>query len=585
MALIHETQTSDVAVVGTIAATNGTVSITFAGRQSCSAVIAGTWTGTLVIEGSADNSTWVGCWFSPVNTSETFAGIPVPISSTTVSGTYKIFNAGGFAYFRVRASVYLTGPVSVTLVAVNAPLTFTYMTGAIIQQVAVDPHNSNENPLVNIAAGITWEGESCSTLGVAGIQVNLYTTQNCTIYVDQSMDGTNWDITDTFNYYYGLGGNSWTVQATASYFRVRVKNNGAIATTTFRLQTALCPIVEAVPRSLSAAGNLKTDIEEINGIMGTAVKITPIGSLRTSTHTRLVGSTFSGSTFDANFWTKGTPAGSGAANLANGQMTVTTGATINSGIIVNSTRIARYVGGVTNYFRGAIRVPAVVLTGYPSAANVRRWGAFDANNGYFFETDGTNLSVVCRKTASDANKISSGSFNGTVGSAYVLGTNCTLFEIYWTNRSAWFFIDDILIHKFIGATAPLCDTTHLKVGFQTLNSGGCTGANILEVRSGTINRLGEYKTAPQWYHVATNETRVLKQGPGVLHRVMCNSPGGAGNTIILYDDLTAVAGNMIASIDLNKANITGGVFDYELSFNNGLTYVTSASVDMTIIYE
>jgi hypothetical protein len=399
------------------------------------------------------------------------------------------------------------------------------------------------------------------------------------------MNGTNWDITDTFNYYYSLGGNSWTVQATASYLRVRVKNNGAIATTTFRLQTALCPIVEAVPRALSAAGNLRTDIEEINGPLGTSVKISPMGALKTATTTRLIGTTFTGGTFDANFWSKGTPAGSGAATLGNGQMTVTTGATIDSSIIVNSVRIARYVAGICNYFRGAIRVPAVVKTGYPSAANVRRWGAFDATNGYFFEFDGTNLSLVCRKTSSDTNKISSGSFNGTVGSTYVLDTNCNMFEIYWTNKSAWFFINDILIHKFIGATTTLCDTTNLKVGLQTLNSGGNTGANILEVRSSTINRLGEYATAPQWYHVATNETRVLKYGPGVLHKVMCNSPGGAGNTIILYDDLTAVAGNMIASIDLNKANITGGVFDYELSFNNGLTYVTNASVDTTIIYE
>jgi len=136
-----------------------------------------------------------------------------------------------------------------------------------------------------------------------------------------------------------------------------------------------------------------------------------------------------------------------------------------------------------------------------------------------------------------------------------------------------------------GATATLCDTTNLKVGIQTLNSGGCTGANIIEARSATINRLGEYSTAPQWYHVAASETRTLKYGPGTLHKVMCNSPGGAGNTIILYDDLTAVAGSMIATIDLNKANITGGVFDYSLSFNIGLTYVSNSSVDLTVIYE
>ena len=585
MALIHESEVIDVTSTGTIAAKDGVVSITFKGRQSCAAVITGTWNATLVIEGSADNTNWVLCWFSHINTSDVYAGIPVPIKSTTVNGTYKIFNAGGFAYFRVRASVYSTGPVSVTLTAVYAPLTFTYMTGAVIQQVAADPNNSSDNPLVNINAGDTWVGASTSTLGVAGIQVNLKTDQNCTVYVYQSMDGTNFDILDTFNYYYSLGGNSWTVQATASYIKVNVKNNGAVATTTFRLQTALCPIVEAVPRALSVAGNFKTDVEEINGPMGVPVKISPMGNLRTSTTVRLVGTTFIGSTFDTNFRTKGTPTGSGDASLANGQITVTTGATANSSIIVTSVRTARYVAASSNYFRGVIRIPAVIKTGYPSPANVRRWGAFDAVNGYFYETDGTTLSLVCRKNSSDVNKISSGSFNGVNGSTYILDTNVNTFEIYWTNKSAYFFINDILIHKFTGTTAPLCDTTNLKVGFNTINSGGNTGANIIEARSGTINRVGPLNTNPQWYHVATSETRVLKYGPGILHKVTVNTFGSTNNTIILYDDLTAVAGNMIASIDLNKANAATNIYQYDLSFNTGLTYVTNSSVDITIIYE
>jgi len=50
------------------------------------------------------------------------------------------------------------------------------------QNVIADANNSSA---VNVAGGGQFAGLPTSTLGVAGIQVNLNTDQNCEVYVDQ----------------------------------------------------------------------------------------------------------------------------------------------------------------------------------------------------------------------------------------------------------------------------------------------------------------------------------------------------------------------------------------------------------------
>lgn len=121
--------------------------------------------------------------------------------------------------------------------------------------------STGNNSTSNIASGATWTGTGETSLGVVGLQVNFAADQPATVYVDQSMDNTNWDITDSWDVEPNQGC-SRTFQATASYFRVRVKNTGTATTTYLRLQTALCPCVEALPRTLSQRGNLKVSIQE-----------------------------------------------------------------------------------------------------------------------------------------------------------------------------------------------------------------------------------------------------------------------------------------------------------------------------------
>jgi hypothetical protein len=328
-----------------------------------------------------------------------------------------------------------------------------------------------------------------------------------------------------------------------------------------------------------------TAVDEWIGRFGHSVTVSPMGALRTAEAVRLVGASFVGATVDTNYWTKGTPTGTAdwSQTTNPGSLTLSTGTTANSSITVNSQRIARYVAASPNYYRADIRVPAQT-TGTAGYVTTIRFGAFDVNDGYFFQLVQTNplttpiLSVVCRKTTVDT-AVTSGSFNGDYNQYYVLDTNCHTYEIFWTNKNAYFLIDDVLIHTVTGLTVGLVDTQSLKVGLSITNSGNNNANNNFVVRSSTINRLGKEETRPTWkYQAGANTGQVLKYGPGSLHRVICNK--NTGTTITLYDALSAT--NPIGIIDPTSRD----AIDYHLDFYTGLYLVTvGAGIDCTIVYE
>ncbi len=65
---------------------------------------------------------------------------------------------------------------------------------AALQCVYASTDNSYSS---NLTAGAVFYGTKESTLGIAGIQVMLKTDTNCTVTVEQSGIGTNWDIADS----------------------------------------------------------------------------------------------------------------------------------------------------------------------------------------------------------------------------------------------------------------------------------------------------------------------------------------------------------------------------------------------------
>ena len=508
------------------------------------------------------------------------------------------------------------------------------------QNVTADANNSS---LANLAVGAYFVGLPTSTLGVAGLQVAFKSDQNCTIYIDQSrgltagvgtvdtsgttltghstrfqrdfkvgdqiviageattryiativsdvsatitatatgVTGANytfypWDTSDSFSFYAAVANVGFTVQAVNAYWRVRVTNVGTTTSTFLRLDSVLCPIVEAVPRTLDTDGNLKTCTEHIHSIFGRDVVISPMGAMKQAQVTKLVGTGFGG-TLDSNFWTA---SGTGTQTISGDTLILTTNGVSGGTSAIVSTRIARYIIGQSNYFRSNLKCPAVTGT------NTRSWGAYNSSNGYFFTHDGTTLSVVCRKNNSDANIIASGSFNGTLGSTYILDANYHTFEIFWTNKNVWFLVDGLILHTFLAITATLTDANSLPITFECNNGVGNSNTNTLVTVSGSINRLGQLDTERAYKYVAAAVTaQVYKYNPGRLIRVIFNSD--ATQTVTIYDALTAT--NTIATLTNTAPGGTAHnmphAVDFDCPLHTGLCVSTSTTAPITLVYE
>jgi hypothetical protein len=446
---------------------------------------------------------------------------------------------------------------------------------SIKQDVVADSNNSHSS---NLAASETFSGSSTSTLGVAGIQVSLYTTQNCSVWVEQSPDNLNWDISDLYYYYSGLNNFGVTVQAINSYVRVRVKNTGVVATNTFRLQTALCPIVEALPRSLTTSGNLKVAIEEMTDHYGFEVENTPTDEMRVATPYRLVGSSFSGSVLDSVYWTESSGSTSGSVVPLGSQVTLTTGSFTGGSSVVQSFRVARYVGGASNRFRTVIRLPDI-----GAAGNTRRWGAFSSTDGAFFQLSGNTFSVVTRKGSSDT-AVSSGSFNGNYGLSYTLDTNVKTWEIYWTNSKVFFTAGGDLLHVVTASSDTWSNAMDLPVRLE--NSSGSASV-LMNVRVATIYRLGSPLTQPTSYYHAAGQTAGtnLKLKAGNLHAISISSVT-SGAILSLVDSVSTTT-PVIFTTGAMPNNTNPFYIDFKgLPFFTGLRLIVSAqNCSATIIYE
>ena len=121
----------------------------------------------------------------------------------------------------------------------------------------LSPSNSSTAIL---GAGGTFNGTGQSTLGYAAITVFVAADQDGALYIDQSQNGTDWDVSDPYTL---TGGTPLLqpVQLDGEWVRVRYVNGSTIQGY-FRLESILRPIHPILPRTLTQEGNLKVAIVE-----------------------------------------------------------------------------------------------------------------------------------------------------------------------------------------------------------------------------------------------------------------------------------------------------------------------------------
>lgn len=210
------------------------------------------------------------------------------------------------------------------------------------------------------------------------------------------------------------------------------------------------------------------------------ITVSPFRELKVVEATRLIGETFS-DLFDPTFFVSAS-AGSGTATVSAGRAILATGATLNSSASLTTTKTARYLSSNSNVYRGIVRVPDTGSNG-----NVRRWGAFDINNGYFFMMSGTNFCVGARKAGVDTVILSSSFSNGTT----TITTGSTVFEIVYATSAVRYYVGDSLVHRFNTDIVPGSNTPHLKMRAENINTGSITENITLEIRTASIYRLGK----------------------------------------------------------------------------------------------
>lgn len=314
-------------------------------------------------------------------------------------------------------------------------------------------------------------------------------------------------------------------------------------------------------------------------------RINPNGSMLVDSPTREIGGGF-GSVADTVQSAFSNVGAGSASGVANNIATLSSG-TSNSGYgSINSNAICRFQYSTANFLRGNFRLPSI-----GGANTTRSWGAFNFGtkpvilDGFYFSYDGSSSTLSVNVANNGViTTINSGAFNGEL-SSYTLDTNVHAYEIIYQLPAAWFFIDNVLVHKFKATTGMLTNNIHLTTGALASNSvSGVTSAS-LEIWASSISKMTATEPDPQYAHINTLSTTLVKRDPGTLQRIIINAPGTSSNVLTIYDNVVG-SGKVIAAINVS-GNTAASFLDYNLPFFIGLTVVsaTGASADITIIYD
>jgi hypothetical protein len=453
-----------------------------------------------------------------------------------------------------------------------------------IQNITADANNTSS---ANIASAATYTGTATNALGIGAIQVMLLASQPCTVFIDQSGDGTNYDVTDSYTYIPGKPFGI-TVQCVGKTYRVRVTNLGPITTTTFRVETFAAPQIEALPRSLDTNGNLRAAINGIADKDGFPVVSNVAHTLAVNQPYHVVGTPF-GASNDTNFWTLANTGTGSAAGVANSIVTLTSGTAASAYGKITSVRSGRYIHGHPLSFAANVRLTAVTV-----ANTLRGWGAVTLStvapqNGVYFSVNAAGALSINYVNATSIQTVTSGSFNGVINQ-FVLDTNVHLYEIQYSVTGAYFFVDNLLIHSVTPTTGILYQLPTFPISAWATSTAASTSAS-LEIWDASILREGRAETAPNFFFQAGATAGVnLKVGAGAVRSVIISNIT-SGSVVTLYDN-TAASGTVLwASGSLTTGpgtNVSEPITleMREIPFFTGLELViATANCNVLVVYE
>jgi hypothetical protein len=180
-------------------------------------------------------------------------GMPVVINDPTTPANVASVSAAGDLHVQSKTEDGSGNLIASVPLATGIPTAGNFFGATVNQAIAL----SNSTSTANLAAGASFTGAADLTIAFTTFAIAVKTDQPLSIQVQQSPDNVNWDIVDTYTVAANTG-DARSFQILELYIRAVVTNTGASTTTFFRLQSALVPIADVVPRALTQAGNFKT---------------------------------------------------------------------------------------------------------------------------------------------------------------------------------------------------------------------------------------------------------------------------------------------------------------------------------------
>lgn len=518
-----------------------------------------------------------------------------------------------------------------------------YHLGVQMQQdVYTDPGNASSD---NLASGATWAGTPVSTLGVNGLQWNLNTDQNCTIYSEES-EGSHIGLgTVATNGNTTLAGTSTTFERSfvvGDTISVAGETDRVVATiasdTSLTVTVAFSTTASGLaythyhwdisyPFDFIYKEGDKGDGETVQATMAYwRLRVVNEGPATTtffrasgvlcpiavplpsalSNDKRLKTEAHLSGINDRHVWVNPTDelavspvyrmvgtAFDGTTKDPNfWDETVVNGSVAQAGgTITLQTSAAINSSAKYSTVRKARFVPGsaqflnagMAMTAAPIAGNTRRIGAYDADNGFFMQVAGTTFSVGTRKATSDT-LVNTGSFNGDMGLSWSPSLD-TFYkvQIEFAPLAAIFYINNIRLHSI--KSAGLSDTLTLPITMENINTTNSTDID-LQCVGAYIARQGELKTNPTFYYHASGTTAGvnLKMGAGVLHRIILNNV--VNNSVITISDGLSGVTDPILSHTAGDTRASMTPVEVGAPFSNGLRLtVTTQDASITLIYE
>jgi len=227
------------------------------------------------------------------------------------------------------------------------------------------------------------------------------------------------------------------------------------------------------------------------------IGLSNFGVLKANPETVLFNENFPGNSLDTvDKWNQ-TITGSGTVTVAAARCVLEVTATSSTAKIV-SKRLHQFIAGLSNIWRGAVKVSSVGVAGVK-----REWGAFTDTDGYLFRQDGAAFSVVIRRLGVET-VVDSSQFL----SPFVLGTTVVPCAIQYTSGNrVTFYVGGNIVWSATATTDTLIGLIDLQsmVSVVTTTASSTESIMVLGVnvlREGAnltfddIGRLGVFLSAP-----------------------------------------------------------------------------------------